>query len=164
MELLKLLNASEVVAQVVTFLLLLFLLRIFAWKKLLAVLDARKNRIASEFKKIEETKQEVAALRSDYQERLAKIEEIAGQKIEEALAQGKKITEEVRKKALEEAAEIIENAKVNIKYELAAAKEELKAKIVDLTISATQHIIREKLTSEDDNKLVEDFLKDVDQV
>jgi F-type H+-transporting ATPase subunit b len=164
MELLKLLNASEVVAQVVTFLLLLFLLRIFAWKKLLAVLDARKNRIASEFKKIEETKQEVAALRSDYQERLAKIEEIAGQKIEEALAQGKKITEEVRKKALEEAAEIIENAKANIKYELAAAKEELKAKIVDLTISATEYVIREKLTSEDDNKLVEDFLKDVDQV
>ena len=41
-ELLKLLSGSEIVAQIISFLLLFFLLRAFAWKRFLAVLDARR--------------------------------------------------------------------------------------------------------------------------
>ena len=47
MELLKLLSTSEIVAQILGFLLLFFLLRAFAWKRLLALLDERKARISS---------------------------------------------------------------------------------------------------------------------
>ena len=55
MDLLKLLTAKEIVAQIISFLLLMALLRVFAWKKLLNLLDERRARIASEFKKIEDT-------------------------------------------------------------------------------------------------------------
>ena len=164
MELLKLLSTNEIVAQVISFLLLLFLLRIFAWKKLLKLLDDRKNRIASEFKNIDDTKQEIAQLKADYEAKLFTIEEIARVKIEEAVASGRTITDEVRKKAHEEAQEIINNAKRDIKYELAKAKEELKDKIIDLTINATEMVIQEKLTGEDDKRLVKDFLDKVDEL
>jgi F0F1-type ATP synthase membrane subunit b/b' len=56
MELLKLLSGSEIVAQIISFLVLLFILRIFLWDKVLKVLDNRRERIASEFKQIEDTK------------------------------------------------------------------------------------------------------------
>jgi len=164
MELLKLLSANEIIAQVISFLLLLFLLRIFAWKKLLKLLDDRKNRIASEFKNIEDTKQEIAQLKAGYDAKLLNIDEIARVKIDEAVASGRDITDEIRKKAHEEAQEIINNAKRDIKYELDKAKEELKDKIIDLTMSATEIVIQEKLTGEDDKKLVKDFLDKVDEL
>ena len=56
MELLKLLNPSEIVIQIICFLLLFAFLRIFAWKHVLDLLDERRARIAAEFQKIEETK------------------------------------------------------------------------------------------------------------
>ena len=65
MGLLELISANEVVAQVISFLILLFLLRIFAWKKILKLLDESKEKILGEFKKIEDTKAEVSGLKAD---------------------------------------------------------------------------------------------------
>ena len=164
MDLLKMLSTNEVIAQVISFLILLFLLRIFAWKKLLGLLDARKERIASEFKQIDDTRREVAKLKTDYEAKISSIEETAKAKIQEAIDEGKKITEEVRKEANQEAQDIINNAKKNIQYEISKAKEELKEKIVDLTISATENMIKEKLTEKQDRKIVEGFLESVDKL
>jgi len=141
MELLKLLNSSEIVAQIISFLLLLSILRIFVWKKMLQLLDARKEKIASGLKRIEDTSLEVSKLKSAYELKLTLIEEEARAKIHRALEEGKKIREEVRKKAHEEAQDIIEDARTNIKYELSKAKEELKEQIVDLTINGMENLI-----------------------
>jgi F-type H+-transporting ATPase subunit b len=164
MEILKLLSASEIVAQILNFLLLLFLLRIFAWKKVLRLLDERKERIASGFKRIEDQEAELVHLKGEYAQKLTAIEDIARAKIKQAVEEGRKVTEEVRKKAYEEAQDIIENARRDIKYEVAKAKEELKNQIIDLTISATENVIQEKLTEEDDRKLIENFLEKFDKV
>ncbi|MFA6079198.1 MAG: F0F1 ATP synthase subunit B [Candidatus Omnitrophota bacterium] len=164
MELLKMLSANEVVAQIVSFLLLLVLLRTFAWKKLLGSLDARRDKIVSEFKAIEDTKAEIAVLKEDYEKRIALSEQAARARIQDAIAEGKKITEDVKKKAELAAGSIIEKANENIKYELDKAKAELKDTMIDMTILATEKIIQEKLTGDGDRKLVEEFLKRVDKI
>ncbi len=164
MELLKLLSGSEIVAQVLSFLLLLFVLRVFAWKKILSVLDQRKERIAAEFKKIEYTKAEVARIRAEYEAKLGGITAAAKLRIQEAVIDGRKIVEDSRKKAYEQAQEIITNAQASVKYELSKAKQELKREIVDLAMNAAENIIQEKLTEEEDRKLVEDFLKRMDDL
>ncbi len=162
MDLLKLLSASEIIAQVVSFLILLIILRIFAWKPLLKLLDARKERIAVEFKRIEETQAEVEKLRLDYNGRINAIEETANLKIREAMQRGQEIAEETKKKANEEAQRIINSAKEDIKYAVSRAREEVKEQIVDLTIRAAEDVIQEKLTTQQDIKLVHDFLKRID--
>lgn len=164
MELLKLLSASEIFAQIISFLILFFLMRIFVWKKVLKLLDDRKERIAHEFKTIEDTKLELSKLKSDYSDKISTIENTAKIKIQEAVEEGKKITEEIRKKAHEESQDIIEDARANIKYELAKAKEELKNQIIDLTIRATEDVVEEKLTEDSDRKLIGDFLENIDDV
>ncbi|MBU1726613.1 MAG: F0F1 ATP synthase subunit B [Candidatus Omnitrophica bacterium] len=164
MDLIKLLSADEIVAQVLSFLVLFLLMRIFFWKRFLGLLDARKQRIASELKKIDDAKAEVAQMNIEYQAKLAAIEELAQKRIQEAVADGRKITDEVRKKAHEEAQDIINNAKDNIRYEIGKAKEELKENVVDLTVVATEALIREKLTGEDDKRLVREFLDRMDQL
>jgi F-type H+-transporting ATPase subunit b len=164
MELLKLLSANEIVAQVLGFLLLLFLLRIFAWKRILGILDERKERISSEFKRIEDAKLEIEKLKSEYASKMGAFEEVAGLKIKEAIEEAKKITEDSRKKANEEAQGIINHAKEDIKYELAKSKEELKVQIIDLTVKATENLIREKMTGENDERLVKGFLDELDKI
>lgn len=164
MELLKLLSTNEIVAQILSFLLLFILLRIFVWRRLLGLLDQRKARIASELKKIQDSQGEVARLKSEYEIQLSQIEDKARQIMQEAVEEGKKATQEIIKKAHEDSEDILENARKSVKYELAKAKEELKEKIIDLTISATENIIKDRFTGEDDRRLVNDFLEKVDRI
>jgi F-type H+-transporting ATPase subunit b len=163
MELLKLLSASEIVAQIINFLLLLFILRLFFWKRILKLLDERKARIASEFKNIEEAKKAAENLKAEYDSKLNSIEAIAKGKIQEAVDESKVKAIEIIKKANLEAQKTIDSARVDIKYEIRKAKEQLKEEIVDLTISAVEGVIKDKLTEADDKKIVEEFLKDIDK-
>ena len=164
MEMLKLLSANELVAQIISFLILLILLRIFVWKKILNFLDKRKERIASEFKKIEETRADIEKMKLDYDAKLSSIEQTAQLKMHDAANESKLIFEDARKKANIQAQEIIDSAKSSIKYELAKAKDELKNDIIDMTIKATEDLIKEKITGDEDRKLVKDFIDGINKI
>ena len=107
MDLLKQFSTNEIFAQIVGFLLLLFLLRAFAWKKLLKLLDDRRERIASEFKKIEDTQAEIAKLMAEYDKKLSDIDETSRTKIQEAMARAKQLAEEVRESSQHQARKIL---------------------------------------------------------
>lgn len=163
MELLKLLSTSELVAQIINFLLLLFLLRVFLWKPILKLLDERKERISSDLKNAADIKNEVEGLKADYQSKLNSIEETARVMIKDAQGEAGKKAEEIKKKAHLEAERLIALARSEIKYEVLKVKDELKDEIIDLTIRAVETVISEKLTEEDDLKIIEDFLKNVEK-
>jgi len=163
-ELLKLLNANEIVAQILSFLILMFILRAFAWKKILGILDKRKERIAKELKDLENSRIDLEMLKKEYLEKINAIEVQAQKKIHDAMQESKVISEEARKLAHLQAQEIIDKAKESIKFELSKAKDDLKKEVIDLTISATENLIREKLTSDQDKRLVNDFLNEVDRL
>ncbi len=158
MELLKLLSANEIVAQIICFLILFFLLRAFAWKKILGFLDARREKIASEFNQIQETKKGLEDMRIDYQDKITKISDESKRIILEAVHESRIVAEDIKKKAQVESARIIESARAQIQYEVSQAKEELKENIVNLAISVSENIIEEKLTEKADKKMAEDFL------
>jgi F-type H+-transporting ATPase subunit b len=162
MELLKMLSASQVFAQAISFLLLLALLRVFFWKKFLNLLDQRSARISGELKEIEDAKKETARIQAEYKTKISEIEGYAQERIGKAIEEGRKANEEMRKKAHEQAQDIIENAKENVKYELSKVREKLKDEIVDIAIGAAETVIREKFTEEDDRKIVEDFIRDIE--
>ena len=164
MELLKLIGTNEIVAQIISFLLLLTLLRIFAWKKLLKLLDDRRARIASEFKRIEDAQAAVERMKSDYDKKLADIEAESRAKIQEAIAEGKKDSQEIRENARQEARTILDKAQENIENEVAKAKHELKQKIIELTLGTTEKLLKEKLTDDRDRKLASDFLDELEKV
>ncbi|MFA4992677.1 MAG: F0F1 ATP synthase subunit B [Candidatus Omnitrophota bacterium] len=162
MEILKMLSASEIFAQVLSFFLLLFLLRIFAWKKILGLLDQRKEKIRSEFEKIEDAKLEISRLKSDYESKMALIREQAEIKIKEAVEEGRKISAQMHKQANEDAQDIINDARKQVKYEISQVQDKIKDKIVDIALDAARNLIQEKLTEEGDRKIVENFIKEME--
>ncbi len=163
MELLKLLSASEIVAQLVCFLLALVILRVFLWKKFLKILDDRSQRIASELKEIETARSDVEVMRKGYESRLAAIDETSRARIQDAIKEGRRIADEIRKNAQIDAEKMVDNAKGSIKAELARAKEELKDTMVDLTVRVAEQVVQEKLSDVEDRKIVERFLKEMEK-
>ena len=139
-------------------------MRALVWKRFLKILDDRKDRLASEFKTIEDSKAEVARLKSDYETNLENIDRIAKARIEEAVSEGNRIAEEIRENANTEALQIIERTDEAIKAEVSRAKEDLRDEIVDIALSAAGKVIEEKLTEAQDKKIVEDFLNRVDKM
>lgn len=163
MELLKLLSANELVAQIITFLILLFLMKRFAWKPFLKTLDDRKERIASELKTIDEAKAAADRMKRDYETRIFSIEAEARLRINAAIEGGRKAAEEIRVGAREEGEAILAKAKESIKAETAKAEEMLKDKIVNITVDIAAKVIQEKLTVEDDKRIVETFIKQMEK-
>ncbi len=163
MELLRLLSTNEIVAQVICFLALLAILRATFWKKALRALDARRARIAGEIALIEKQKASVETLRADYARHLERIDDEAREHASRAIAAARLQGDEIRRRAEKDAQRILENARESIKAELALAKEELKDRIVDLTIDVTEKIIQEKYSEADDKRLIGDFLKGIER-
>ncbi|MFA5144778.1 MAG: F0F1 ATP synthase subunit B [Candidatus Omnitrophota bacterium] len=164
MELLKLLDAGQVAAHIISFLLLFFLLRKFFWQHVLRLLDRRREKILSELENIEKEKSRIAELESGYNQKIEGLKEETKRQLDYTRYEAQKITEEIRKKAHLEAQEIVERARSDIKYELLKAREELKGDIIELTAQATEYIIKEKLTEENDKKLIGDFLEGIDKL
>ncbi len=163
MELLKMLSANEIFAQVLSFFLLLFLLKHFAWKRILGILDQRREKISVELGQIEDTKLEIAKLRADYESKISAISAQAQAEINKAIEQGREINAQMRKKAYEEAQDIITDARNQVKYEVTKVQEQLKDKIVDIALGVAKSVIQERLTEAGDRKIVENFIKEIEK-
>jgi F-type H+-transporting ATPase subunit b len=159
MELLKMLSTNELIAQIISFLLLFFLLKKLAWKPVLKILDDRKNTIESEFKEIDEMKAESERMKLEYEAKIASIEKVAREKVEEGVKEGRRLADVIRQAAAKDAEKIIQDGKDVLKEETGRAREVLKEDIIDITISAAEKIMAEKIQEKHDRKAAEEFLE-----
>ena len=164
MELLKLLDTNQLIAQIISFIILFLILRGLVWKRFLKVLDDRRERITSELKEIENSKAEAAKLKLYYEKSLDNIDQTAKTKIEEAVSEGRRLAEEIRENANTESLQIIEKTDEAIKAELSRAREEFRDDIVDIALTAAGKVVEERLTEAQDKKIVEDFLNKLDKI
>jgi F-type H+-transporting ATPase subunit b len=164
MELLKLISTNELIAQLVSFLMLFFLLRKFAWDKILNFIDQRRETIANELARIEEEKQNALKAQAEYEARIKNIEVEAKKIFQAAAEEGARITEELRQKARDEAHGIVENARKAMQFDLNKIRGALKEELVDITIRAAELLIEEKLTEQQDRRIVENFLQEIEKM
>ena len=163
MELFKLLNTNLVVAQVICFFLVLWLLKRFLWGPGLKMLDQRRDRIAAGLKAVEDAQAHVASLKKDYETHLARIDEEAQARFKVIEHQAEERARELKVQGHEEANRIIEDARQEIHFEVLRSREELKKDMVDMIVKVTEQMIQEKLTFEQDRKLIEGMLTEVDK-
>lgn len=163
MQIFSPLEIRELVAQIVVFVILVVVLRVLFWQRILNFIEMRRKHIRTELETIQQGKEEISQLKEEYQDRIRDIDIQAQIALQKAVEEGKKQVGQMRKQAEKEAAEIIERAKQDIKYELLRAKGKLKNEIVELTIKAMQELIQERITEEDDRRIVMGFLEKIEQ-
>lgn len=140
------LSLQEILTQALGFLLLVWVLKRLFWKPILTSLEARRSKIEEAFRQIEDSKKEIARLRADYESHLVKIEEEARAKLQAAVDEGRKIARQIQEKAREEARDALTRSKENLALEIAKARIELRREIAELTLLATEKLLREKMT------------------
>ena len=157
----QLIDVRQVVTQVLGFLLLVWILRRFAWGPLLGVLEARRQKIAGEFQEADRRKAEAAELKARYESELRGIEAQARQRLMEAVTEGQKVAGEIKAQAQEEAQRRVERANDEIARENEKAKEILKQRIIALSIGAAEKILRQKLDEDTQRRLASEFVEEV---
>ncbi len=152
------LEIGQIVTHIIGFLIAVFLLKKFAWKPLLSILEQRRSKIKSEFDSIDKEKEKVGDLLSDYQTKLKEIDSLARVKIQEAAREGQKLANEIKENARKESKDILTRAREEIQMDVDKAKVQLKNDLVTMTIRVAEKLIRERLDQEKDKKLIAEFI------
>jgi F-type H+-transporting ATPase subunit b len=155
-------DLQQILSQSLSFLLLWWILRRFAWKPLLTALDVRRARIEEEFRRIGQTKNELARLQEDYNRRLSAIENEARTKIQQAILEGKRVAGEIQEQARAQGAAILTKSKEAVERELAKAKVTLRDEVAQMTVEAVERILRRKLDAKTDRQLVDEILNELE--
>ena len=157
------LDLQQVVSQALSFIVLLWLLRRFAWRPLLAILDERRRHIETTLQDVAQRKTELEHLQEDYAQRLAKIDGEARVKIQQAVLEGKRIAIEVQEEARAQAQAILAKSKETVELELAKAKVTLRDQIADMTVEAVERVLQQKLDPKTDRALLESTLDELER-
>ena len=155
------LDIQQIIAQSLGFLILLGVLKRFAWTPLLAMLDSRRARIEESFRQIEQGKAELAKTQIELQARLAKIEEEARATVQASIKDGRRIAGEIQDEARVQAQQILAKAKETVELELAKAKVTLRNDLADMTIEAVEDLLRRKVNGDVDRALVTSILEEL---
>jgi F-type H+-transporting ATPase subunit b len=128
-----------------TFFLLLFLLAKFAWKPILKAVQDREGAIDSALKAAEAAKAEMASLQSNNEQLLKQTREEREQILKEARVLRDKTIADAKMAASEEAAKVLESARIQINNEKMAAMTEVKNQVAQLAIDMSERILRAEL-------------------
>ncbi|WP_312076100.1 F0F1 ATP synthase subunit B [Chryseobacterium sp.] len=143
----------------VVFLLLVILLKAFAWAPILAAVKTREDNIQDALNQAKLAKKEMEDLKADNERimREAKIERDAI--LKEAREIKDRIVAEAKDAAKSEGDKLIEAAKQTIAAEKNAAMADIKATIGTLSVNIAESILKQKLdNSEAQNELVQNYL------
>ena len=148
---------------IVTFFIVLMLLKWKAWGPLMDVLDKRAEDIKNALSAADRAKEDAEKASQDY-EKLVQKAHIEGQQIiSDSKAAGEKVKNDIESVARENAETMISKAKTQIEAESQKAIQEIKSSVVNLSIEAAEKIIEKNLDSEDNRKLVEKTLDNIGQ-
>ena len=155
---------SAIVVQILGFFAVFFILKSLAWTKLLGAIDARRQKIADEFEKIESQKKGLADLEREYRLKLEHIDQEARAKIHEAASTGLALAKELQEKARQESKLMIERARAEIEQDLAKAKLQYRDQIVEISGLMAEKVLREKIDAREHAKLVDQFIQDLEKI
>jgi F-type H+-transporting ATPase subunit b len=147
---------------ILTFLVLLGLLAKFAWRPLLAALDSRQNAIRKSLDDAQQARVELDRLTKESASMINRARAEADQIIVSSRADAERLREDMKQKARGEAEAVIKNAERQIQLETARALQQIRTEAVDLSVMIASKLIQRNLTKEDNDRLIEEALKQVE--
>ncbi|MFZ1082490.1 MAG: F0F1 ATP synthase subunit B [Candidatus Kryptoniota bacterium] len=152
------LNTGLIIWTALTFGVLLIVLRAYAWKPILKMLDAREQTIRQSIERAEQAKKEAERILNENKKNLAKAEEVAQQVIREARELSEKIRAETASRATIEGNKLIDKAREEIERDKQLAMTQLHGLVAELAVKAAEKILNEAIDEAKQKKLVEDFI------
>jgi len=154
-------NPGLMIWTVITFIVLLFILKKVAWKPILTALDKRENDIKESLEQAEKAKEEAKQLLEANQANLAKAEEESKKIIEQSRSYAESLKDQMIKDSKDQAKKIVDEASNEIQRKKDAAFEELRGQIAEIAVSAAEKIIKESLDAQKSKQFIDKYLNEV---
>jgi F-type H+-transporting ATPase subunit b len=148
----------------ISFFILLILLKKVAFPPILKGMKQREETIKQQLEEAQKTKKEAENLLEDYKRQLAEARSEAQKIVNEGKSLGENMRKEIVQKAQAESNQIVKRAQEEIELQKQKAILELQEKIADLSIMAATKIINKSLNTEDNRRLVEEYVSKVGEL
>jgi F-type H+-transporting ATPase subunit b len=148
---------------IITFVIVLIILRLTAWKTLLGALTAREEKIRTSIEQAESSRLEAQRLLEENRRQLALAEDHSQRVIREGRDMGERLKAEILEKANSSARHVIEQAKDEIAREKEKALTQLRTEVADLVIGAAGKILDANLDTPKQRQLVDAAIKDLNK-
>lgn len=155
-------NVPWLLAQLINFILILVILRFFAYKPILNMLETRKKKIQESLEYAEKVNAEAAAQQKEFERRLDEARREAQLAAQSAQQAAEKERARILAEAQEEAQRIREQARGEVDYERKQMISELRQQVIELSILGAKRVIGATLDEGKSRQLVENFLNEVD--
>jgi len=145
----------------VSFAILLFLLKRYAFPAITEILDARERSIAQNLAKAEQARKEAEQLLAEYQAKLNAAQQQAAAMLDQARRQAQQASDENQRRVKEETDRMLASARDEMARERLRLTKELREQAVDLVLTATERVIRRNLTDADSKRLIKEAIEQV---
>lgn len=148
---------------VCNFLLLVYLLKKFAWGPVINALEKREQQIESDKQTAANARQSAEELKKELDDRLAQISTEAAQQIAAAVKVGETQKEQLLAQAQEQADRLVAQAKAQIEAEKNKALADVRSEIASISVLAASRVIGQDLKDANADKIVAQVLQEVQQ-
>lgn len=151
-------NFSEMIWTIINFIVLLAILNKFLYKPLMNMLEKRSEEIAGNLSSASAAKDEAQAMLVQYRQQLEEARQEAQNLVNKAIKIGEDTRNQMLTQAREEAGELLVKAKQEIQAEKQHALASIRDEVATLALLAAGKVIERNLTTEDNQRLVEQFV------
>ena len=151
-----------IIWSILTFLLLFFFLKKFAFGPIQNMIDQRRDSILESIESAEKTRKDAEKLLADYRESIASAKQEAEEIIERAHKVGENTKADIVNDARQQAQKEVDDARDQIQRETRKAVQEIKDQVADLAILAAGKVTARSISRDDHLQLVDEALSEVD--
>jgi len=156
-------NPGLIIWTILTFLILLIILKKVAWKPILTALDNREKEIEDSLNRAEQAKEEAQKILDENQATLSKAEEESKKIIDQSRVYADNLKEQMLKESKDQQQKIIEDASAEIERKKNAAFEELKNQIAEISVNAAEKIMKENIDANKNKQIVNKYLSEINK-
>lgn len=146
---------------VCNFLLLVYLLKKFAWNRIISALESREQQIAQDKLQAQQAREAAEKIKSELDEKLAQIADEAAKKMAEAVKMGETQKEQLLAAAKEQSERLAEQAKAQIEAEKNKALSDVRGEIARVSVLAASKVIEQQLNEDAAKAVVDRVLAEV---
>ena len=154
-------NVPQLLTTVAGFLILMWILKKFAWGPILDLLDQRREKIEQDYSAAEKELSQAADLKSDFETKLSDIKVIEREHVQEAVKKGETLADGIVTKARVEMDQAREKGEQALEIETRKAQLELRDDVVRLAIGAAEKLIGERLDEDKHRQLIQQYIDQV---
>ena len=154
-------STPYIIVTAVAFVVLFLLLKKFAFGPIFDMLQARQDNIRHNLDEAQSRRDEMVRLQHDYEERLAKIEDEARNKIQAAVKEAQAARDEILQRAQADAQTIVLRGQADVETQRQQAMVTMRNEVADLAIQAASRVVHSHLNAGNHAALIDEVISGV---